>query len=749
MPGDEGTAAGGAPFPELLAGLVAAPAGIETLLKAAPATQRGEVASSAGAATPAAKRLPHGKLAGERTGSSRQAGETSEFGVPVVKTPEPDPEPPAARQTLSAVQMQLSGQTSLAPTVGVANQKDGQAATAVGKVEAEVFSEPLASPETARGEQPPNAWMAVPARMGPPPAEPEVDGESANHRQAVPAVSQPCAERPIEPRNAPAVDVALAHRPAGAPTTSRQTTRPSAQTAIVVTETPVGTKACPVAAVPVLDEGTARRQVGGAGGSPVKAPPAAIVRRTEDPSPDREEQGQATKMPALARNPAGINAKPDAGSAAGTMAAPASPRPASAESVPLQPGTQTEASRPRPEHPDVAITAGEITVRGAAPAPVDPPLASTDATASSAPRATRTQASAPSSRKSSGSVVAQVLALSGLMPRTVDSISPAGPAPRPVKAADGAEPPLEQRAAAEPAKVQPQSLAESLVPTRDPQVRVLAASSPDSDEVAFAVQMKAMAAPEDTVQRESPVSLAAAEGSRRISVPAPPGNVAGPEPSTAASEKHQSLPVEPDPAPARAGRERRPDVASFERSETSAAAAGKTIPQAAQGMPAAGETPDAAAAKPVRPQDALDSEPRPEAPKSTPVRDMKLEVTGGDQRVEVRLSERAGEVKMTVRTADAPLASTLRENLPALNARLAESGFKSEAWRPAAFSTSELRHTAESSARGASQDANAQPRGQDREPQNGAGQRRPKSPQQPIPQKEKGRDFAWLMSSLR
>jgi hypothetical protein len=128
---------------------------------------------------------------------------------------------------------------------------------------------------------------------------------------------------------------------------------------------------------------------------------------------------------------------------------------------------------------------------------------------------------------------------------------------------------------------------------------------------------------------------------------------------------------------------------------------------------------------------------------------MKFEVTGGDQRVEVRLSERAGEVKMTVRTADEPLASSLRENLPTLSARLADGGLKNEAWHPAASSPHELRNTAEASARDASQDANAQPRQQDREPQGGAGQRRPKAPEEIAPQKEKGKDFAWLMSTLR
>jgi hypothetical protein len=131
------------------------------------------------------------------------------------------------------------------------------------------------------------------------------------------------------------------------------------------------------------------------------------------------------------------------------------------------------------------------------------------------------------------------------------------------------------------------------------------------------------------------------------------------------------------------------------------------------------------------------------------VRDIKFEITGGERRVEVRLSERGGEVKMTVRTPDTHLASALRENLPTLSSRLAESGFKSEAWHPAASSTNELRHTAESAAGDASRDSHTPHREQNRDSQDGAGQRRPKSPQELLPQQQKGRDFAWLMSSLR
>jgi hypothetical protein len=243
-------------------------------------------------------------------------------------------------------------------------------------------------------------------------------------------------------------------------------------------------------------------------------------------------------------------------------------------------------------------------------------------------------------------------------------------------------------------------------------------------------------------------------------MPAQEGGVPVPD-TAAASGKRLSLSDDPGHTPASAGRERRPEAAPAERTGPPAGAtAGKTIPQASpdaqvrtETVPQRAEATAATVAKPVRPQDVMDGAAKPEAVKAPLVRDMKFEVTGGQQRVEVRLSERAGEVKMTVRTADEPLANTLRENLPALSARLAESGFKSDAWHPAASSTNESRHSAESLARAAShdtnQDADAQSRPQDREPPDGAGQRRPKSPQEATPQKEKGKDFAWLMSSLR
>ena len=51
--------------------------------------------------------------------------------------------------------------------------------------------------------------------------------------------------------------------------------------------------------------------------------------------------------------------------------------------------------------------------------------------------------------------------------------------------------------------------------------------------------------------------------------------------------------------------------------------------------------------------------------------------------VEVRVVERAGEVKVAVHTRDTELATTLRERLPDLVQRLERTGYHTETWRPA------------------------------------------------------------------
>jgi hypothetical protein len=54
-----------------------------------------------------------------------------------------------------------------------------------------------------------------------------------------------------------------------------------------------------------------------------------------------------------------------------------------------------------------------------------------------------------------------------------------------------------------------------------------------------------------------------------------------------------------------------------------------------------------------------------------------------DQRVELRVTDRAGEVRVVVRTADPDVATPLRDNLGDLVHKLDQSGFRAEAWHPA------------------------------------------------------------------
>jgi hypothetical protein len=79
-----------------------------------------------------------------------------------------------------------------------------------------------------------------------------------------------------------------------------------------------------------------------------------------------------------------------------------------------------------------------------------------------------------------------------------------------------------------------------------------------------------------------------------------------------------------------------------------------------------------------------DSTPSAPAAQPAAVRDIRLAVDSGDRRVDVHVTERSGDLHVDVRTPDARLASELREGLPALTARLEQSGFRAEAWHPPA-----------------------------------------------------------------
>jgi len=72
-----------------------------------------------------------------------------------------------------------------------------------------------------------------------------------------------------------------------------------------------------------------------------------------------------------------------------------------------------------------------------------------------------------------------------------------------------------------------------------------------------------------------------------------------------------------------------------------------------------------------------------EAPVAGSARDIALRLNASDNSaVEVRLSERAGEVHVAVRSADPSLTESVRARLPELVDRLNARGFETEIWRP-------------------------------------------------------------------
>ncbi|HMC59776.1 MAG TPA: hypothetical protein VKJ01_11330, partial [Candidatus Solibacter sp.] len=164
-----------------------------------------------------------------------------------------------------------------------------------------------------------------------------------------------------------------------------------------------------------------------------------------------------------------------------------------------------------------------------------------------------------------------------------------------------------------------------------------------------------------------------------------------------------------------------------------------------------GQTAGSPGSNPLSPKETVEPPSAPEPPKApAAARDIRLEVNAGDQRVEVRLVERGGEVHVAVRTPDTQLAETLRADLPALSSRLTESGFRTETWRPGASGGAEWHRQTEPSAGGSPQDSSSQPRQNGREQQPGEQPpARPKVPEEQLHRKEKGKDFEWLISTLR
>jgi hypothetical protein len=191
---------------------------------------------------------------------------------------------------------------------------------------------------------------------------------------------------------------------------------------------------------------------------------------------------------------------------------------------------------------------------------------------------------------------------------------------------------------------------------------------------------------------------------------------------------------------------RKPDASTAAAPDSAVTAHPAITPQ-----PPAASEPKPRESAPASPPSAPATEPAAaaEVPKQAAAHDIKVEVAGqGDQRVEVRVSERAGDMRVEVRTPDGGLAGDLRQDLPALASKLEQTGFRAETWHPAA--AAERQGTAEAAAGAASQNSERQPgqNGGQRE-RDGQQQPKPKDQENETPSQETGKDFAWLFSSIQ
>ena len=134
------------------------------------------------------------------------------------------------------------------------------------------------------------------------------------------------------------------------------------------------------------------------------------------------------------------------------------------------------------------------------------------------------------------------------------------------------------------------------------------------------------------------------------------------------------------------------------------------------------------------------------APSPAAANDIKIALNDNGQRVELRVTERAGDIHVTVRTPDSQLATAMREDLPALSSRLEQSGLHSEMWRPAASAGNENRGI-ETSAGNAASDSREQPGGRQQQEDR---QQDPRNPQQQtLNRKSDRKEFSWLFESIR
>ena len=315
------------------------------------------------------------------------------------------------------------------------------------------------------------------------------------------------------------------------------------------------------------------------------------------------------------------------------------------------------------------------------------------------------------------------------------------PLPRPEPVYSAITPPAGSSAAVDPAAPAPSVPAQSAPPRERPDI---AASNPEAGwedsgqpNLAFTARLVPLP-PQDTAP------LAGPPGTETSVAAAKPGSEASPSPVPArlhseTGARPLSKTAEPERAHKAADlatpavlKTTNPELQLLNSSSDNSQPAEKTV-----------------APEPGQPPVRAESQPLPEpAPAAGAARDIQIRVNQDGQRVDVRLTERGGEVHVSVRTPDALLAGTLREDLPVLSAKLEQNGFRTETWRPG-MSTPPLHSGADEAGFSNTPDG-----GQNPQPRQGSQEQQQAPPRRPKPSlagpatTSQRKDFSWHISQL-
>lgn len=440
------------------------------------------------------------------------------------------------------------------------------------------------------------------------------------------------------------------------------------------------------------------------------------------------------------REPTTLAPAPAPAAAPATVALPIAPgrRDHLAFAIRLSPVAPQENAAPAPALPALSST---LAAPAPAPEPIAPPAAFVAPTPAPAPNTGTPALAVPVLTRATGEP-APVVAAPAPLP------TPAAPAPASL-----------ERDLAAPAAI---TAPEHDAPIPVPAAPATAPVKPVAPEPTLAVPLPAPvkpvpipashvpAAPLQTVEAEPAPELPKApiETKPRATKPARPITAA---PRDIAPKTPNPEPIQARPMQAKTS-EPQPSThvqkPAHAESETDAPTPMPEIkPQAAAPVPS---DPPPAALEPARDAKPVERAPRTyEVHEPAPVkppevaRDIRLELHANDRKVELRVLERGGEVQVAVRTPDARLAGDLRDNLPALSSRLEQTGFRTESLHAATASSSETLRPIESPVQAEHRSADHHSKQDPRD------RREDAPPQQQNPRKQKGKEFEWLMSSLR